>query len=56
MPKKRLPAIIDRAVWEKVAKERAGTTWDGIVEKVRMNVGGNQEEVMSAVTFGRYKA
>ena len=51
-----MPAILDRAVWEKVAKERAGITWDGIVEKVRMNIGGKQEKVMSAVTFGMYKA
>ena len=31
-PKKRLPAIVDRAVWEKVTKGRAGTRWDGVVE------------------------
>ena len=28
MPKKRLPAIADRAVWEKVTKGRAGIRWD----------------------------
>ena len=30
--------------------------WDRVVEKVRKDIGGNQEEVMSAGTFGRYKA
>ena len=34
MPKKRLPAIADRAVWEKVTKGRAGIRWDSVVEKV----------------------
>ena len=34
MPKKRLPAIADRAVWERVTKGRAGTRWDSVVEKV----------------------
>ena len=33
-PKKRLPAIVDRAVWEKVRKRRAGIWWDSLVEKV----------------------
>ena len=56
MPKKRLPAIVDRAVWEKVTKGRAGIRWDGVVEKVWKDIGGNQEEMMSAGKFGRYKA
>ena len=34
MPKKRLPAIADRAVWEKVTKGRAGIRWDNVVEKI----------------------
>ena len=33
MPKKRLPAIADRAVREKVTKGRAGIRWDSVVEK-----------------------
>ena len=36
---------------------RAGIRWDtsSVVEKVWRDVGGNQEEVMSAEKFGRYK-
>ena len=32
--KKRLPAIFDRAVWEKITKGRAGISWDNVVEKI----------------------
>ena len=32
-PKKLLPAIADRAVWEKVSKGRAGIRWDSVVRK-----------------------
>ena len=45
MPKKRLPAIADRAVWERVTKGRAGTRWDSVVEKGWRGIGGNQEEI-----------
>ena len=55
MPKKRLPAIVDRTVREYVAKGRAGIRWDGVVEKASKDIGGNQEDVMSAGKFGRYK-
>ena len=47
MPKKRLPAIADRAVLEKHTKGRAGIRWDSVVEKVWKDRGGNQHEVMS---------
>ena len=47
MPKKRLPAIADRAVLEEVTKVRAGIRWDTVVEKVWKDRGGNQHEVMS---------
>ena len=43
MPKKRLPAIADRDVWEKVTKGRAGIRWDSVVEKVWKYIGGNQK-------------
>ena len=33
-PKKRLPVIVGRAVWENVTKGCAGVRWDSIVEKV----------------------
>ena len=42
-PKKRLPAIVDRAVWERVTKGRAGIRWDSVGEKVWEDIGGNQE-------------
>ena len=54
MPKKRLPAIVDKAVWEKVPKGRAGTRWDSVAGRIYL-VGGNQEEMMSADKFARYK-
>ena len=56
MPKKTLPARRDGAVWEKVTKGRGGIKWDSVVEKVWKDIGGNEEEMMSAEKFGRYKA
>ena len=54
MPKERLLAIADRAVWNKVTKERAGIRWDSVVEKVWKNIGGNQEEILSIDTLRGY--
>ena len=34
VPEKRLPAIVDRAVWEKITKGRAGIRWGNVVEKI----------------------
>ena len=48
MPKKRLPAIVDRAVWDKVTKERAGIKCDSVVKKALKYIGGNQEDMMPA--------
>ena len=42
-PKKRLPALADRAVWKKVTKERAGIRWDSAVKKERKDLGGKQK-------------
>ena len=53
MPQKRLPAIGDRAIWEKVTG-LAGIRWDSAVEKVWKNIGVNQEDILSAERFGRY--
>ena len=53
--KKRSPAIADRAVWEKVTKGRAGVRWDSVVEKVRKNIGANQEEMLSIEKFAGCK-
>ena len=55
MPKKRLPAIADRAVWEKITKERAGIRWDSVVEKVWKDIEGNQEEILSVEKCAGYK-
>ena len=55
MPKKRLTAIADRTVWEKVRKGRAGIRWDSVVEKVWKDIGGNQEGILSIEKFGGYK-
>ena len=54
MPKKRVPAIADRAVWEKVTQGRAGIRWDSVVEKVWTDVGGNQEDILSMEKFAGY--
>ena len=49
-----MPAVTDRAVWQKVTKERAGIRWDSVVEKVWKDVGGNQE-ILCIEKFGGYK-
>ena len=55
MPEKRLPAIVDRAVWEKITKGRAGIRWDNVVEKIWKDVEGDQEELLLSVEkFGGY--
>ena len=53
-PKKRLPAIADRAAREKVTKGRAGIRWDDVVEKAWNDIGGNHEEILSIERFGGY--
>ena len=55
MPEKRLPTIVDRAVWEKIAKCRAGITWDNLFEKIWKELGEDQDEVLSIEKFGGYK-
>ena len=50
-----MPGIGDRAVWEKVTKGRAGVRWDSVVEKVRKNIGANQEEMLSVEKFAGCK-
>ena len=54
MPQKRLPAIADRAVWEKLTKGRAGIRWDSVVEKAWKDIGRNQE-ILSIEKFAGYK-
>ena len=49
-----MPAIADRAVWERMRKERARIRWDNVVEKIWKDLGGVQEEA-SIEKFGGYK-
>ena len=51
----RLPAIADRAVWEKVTKGRVEERWDSVAGKVWKDTGGNQEEILSIEKFDGYK-
>ena len=53
MPNKRLPAMVDRAIWDKVTKRRVGIRWDSVLEKTK-GIGGHREEMMSAKKFGGY--
>ena len=55
MPKKRMPVIVHRDVWEKVTKGPAGIRWENVVDKVWKHIGGNQEEMVSAGKFGRHE-
>ena len=55
MPEKRLPAIVDKAVWEKITKGRAGIRWNIVVEKIWKDLGVDQEEVLTIDKFGGYK-
>ena len=50
-----MPAIADRAVWEKITKGQAGVRWDNVVEKIGKELGGDKEEVLSIEKFGGYK-
>ena len=55
MPKKRLPAIADRAVWEKVTEGRAGIRWDSVFENIWKDIGENQEETLSREKLAGYE-
>ena len=50
MPKKRLPAITDMVVWEKVTK---GVSWNNMGQRSRAwkNIGGSQEERLPSDKF-----
>ena len=55
MPEKRMPAIVDRAVWEKITKGRAGIRWYNVVGKIWKDLEGGQGEVLSTEKFGGCK-
>ena len=54
-PEKRLPAIANRSVWEKITKGQARIGWDIVLEKIWKGLGEDQEEVLSIEKFGGYK-
>ena len=37
------------------SKGKAGIRWDSVVEKVRKDIGGNQEEILPTEKFAGYK-
>ena len=55
MPEKRLPDIVDRAVWEKITRGRAGIRWDNVVWKMWTDLGGDKKEALSVEKSGGYK-
>ena len=54
MPEKKLPAVADRAVWEKITTRRAGILWDNVVQKVWEEL-GRYQDTLSIEKFGGYK-
>ena len=50
-----MTAIVDKAVWEKITRGRAGIRWDNVVEKIWKDLGGGQEEVLYIEKFDGYK-
>ena len=50
MQGKRLPAIVDRFVWKKRTKWKAGIRWDKVVENIwKEIIGGNKNEMMMSL-------
>ena len=54
MQSKRLPAVVDMAVWKKVTKGQP-VRWDKEVERVWQEIGGNKDEALSIGESARYK-
>jgi len=55
MQRKRLPAIVDRAVWKK-STPGCPIRWDSEVEKVWKEIGGKRDEILSTDEGAGYKA
>ena len=55
MQGKRLSAIVDRFVWKKRTKGKAGIRWDKVVENISKEIGGNKKEIMSIEDGEEYK-
>ena len=54
MQRKRLPAIVDKAVWKKVTKGQPAR-WDKEVERVWKEIRGNKDGVLSIGESPGYK-
>ena len=55
MQRRRLPATVDRAVWKKTTRRRAGNRWERDIEKIWKEVGGNQDKILSIDEAAGYK-
>ena len=55
MPKNKLPAIPNSAVWEKVMDRRGGVMWDNVVGKAWEEIEGDPEDNLSVEKLGGYK-
>ena len=50
-----MAAIVDRYVWKKRTKGKAGIRWDKVLENVWKEIRGNKKEIMSLEDVGEYK-
>ena len=55
MQGKKLPDIVDRFVWKKKTKGKAGIRWYKVVENVWKEIGGSKKDTMSIEDGGEYK-
>ena len=55
MQANRLPAIVDRFVWKKRTKGKAGIRWDKVVENIWKEIGGDKNDIVSIEDVGEYK-
>ena len=54
MPEKRMPAIVDMAVWEKTTKGRAGIRRVNVFDKICKDLGGDEKEVHRSLAGTRH--
>ena len=52
MQGKRLPAIVDKFVWKKRTKGKAGIRWDKVVENIWKEIGGNKKDIIMSIEDG----
>ena len=51
--RKEAASLADRAIWEKITVGRTGIRWDNVVEKIRKELGRDQEGIPSIEKFWR---